>query len=148
MNRITLAAGAAAAALLIQSASAQPMPMPGMNHGAMAPMPAIYGGEADKPRRHDDKRHALASIGRKYGRAWSSCCQCRRYTQCQKRSLIPKAHLSPLARATRIRRREDEIPTNHRSVNARSRLPWHSPSMAAIPRLRETEKSHHRGIGV
>src|SRR5437762_1477112 len=49
MNRITLAAGAAAAALLIQSASAQPMPMPGMNHGAMAPMPAIYGGEADKP---------------------------------------------------------------------------------------------------
>src|SRR5438876_3609222 len=49
MNRITLAASAAAAALLIQSASAQPMPMPGMNHGAMAPMPAIYGGEADKP---------------------------------------------------------------------------------------------------
>src|SRR2546423_493735 len=50
MNRRMLAAGLAAAALGFQSASAQPpMPMPGMNHGAMAPMPAIYGGEADKP---------------------------------------------------------------------------------------------------
>src|SRR5258706_1686594 len=55
MRRILLAAGVAAAALITQSASAQPAPpaaprdMPGMNHGAMAPMPAVYGGEADKP---------------------------------------------------------------------------------------------------
>ncbi|MEO8113718.1 MAG: hypothetical protein ABI655_05025, partial [Phenylobacterium sp.] len=54
MRRIVLAAGVAAAAIFASSATAQPaggmaMDMPGMNHGAMAPMPAIYDGEADKP---------------------------------------------------------------------------------------------------
>jgi tetratricopeptide (TPR) repeat protein len=51
MSRISLAAGVAAAALFSQSAIAQPAPspMPGMNHGAMAAMPAVYGGQADKP---------------------------------------------------------------------------------------------------
>ena len=59
MKRRTLSCGLAAAVLTATSLAAlaaraetpgaMTMDMPGMNHGAMAPMPAIYNGDADKP---------------------------------------------------------------------------------------------------